>query len=138
MATPDIHAAIVKIIDDNAAVTTLVGTKVFGLELPNSEAQSMPQNAVVVQPAGGVGLYNNLPLADPRVAIRSYGSTPAQALLVHNAVYDALKAIESDLKLTVWIHAAMQAGGPMFLREPNVDWPLVLSSWTVIADETPV
>jgi hypothetical protein len=134
--------AIIDILKANAAVTTLVGTRVFGLELPRPEAASMPRKAIVIQASGGgvfrVGSSDYIKHSDQRIDIFSYGETPFEAQKVRREVVDVLKQAKRQVingTLIQWIN---RAGGSLALRDPDTDWPVCFESFQLFFAETAV
>jgi hypothetical protein len=138
VAVPDVVAAVVAYLRADAAVLAIVGTRVFGEELPGSEAASMPRASVVVSATGGYGQTDAVPLMKPRVDVRCYGATRAAAMTLHLAVYVALRALSRAVSATGLLHGAIEEGGPQSLRDQDTDWPLVWSSWIVLVGEEAV
>lgn len=134
----DVKSALIAFLKADADVTTQVGTRVFGLELPRSETDNMPRKAVVLVASGGaVPGYAaaTLPVEAQRVDTYCYGATPFEAEEVRRAVYGALKAMSRTKQGSVLLHWAEPSGGPMSGRDPDLDWPVVWNSWQILADE---
>lgn len=137
----DPTAAVVEwlVADPSIAEMTDAGDRVFGWELPITEAQHMPRAALVVSPAGGY--TEGLPEVLDRVRLdfRSYGETHDVAMrlaVLARARMRALGRWTSSLGLV--LHAPTRAGGFIPLREQNGGWPLVLRSYFQPFDETVV
>lgn len=132
---PDPVAAIVALLRDDADVAALVGTRVFGVELPSSEAPSMPRAAVVISGSGGsgIGAGSYVPIGQPRMDVRCYGATHADAAELHWTVYERLKHIAGEVYGQVLIYSASVESSAMYLRDE--DWPLVLSVWRPMVSE---
>ena len=144
MPIPDPLAAVRAYLLADALVNSLTGGRVYGAELPASDAGSMPQRSAVIQYSGGtaigpgarsyvrVGLY--------RIDVKAYGATPFEAAEVHFACHDRLK---NQLKRSVelgdtLLHNAVVAGGPINLRNGDLDWPLVLGVYEIMVGEVAV
>ncbi len=140
MAIPNPIVAIVTFLKADATLAALVGTKVFGAELPNTETENMPQLCVVVSPAGGSGpgSNSNLSFMSLRLDLKCYGTTPLTAWSVYLAVRDALKGLEGSVKDTVLLYDASIEGGPINLRDADLEWPLVLGTFNLRVSETAV
>lgn len=139
MTVSDPLAALVAYLASDSEVSALVGTRVFGQELPPGEAQQMPRPCVVVQAAGGFGERSDVPVQTLRVDARCYGRTLHEAMAVHLAVYGALKKrLRRSQQGDALLHSAIMEGGPRPLRDPDADWPFVLSSWQLIAADEPL
>ena len=131
----DIIAALRTVLLDSRDVITLVGTRVFAMELPKAEAVSMPRAAVVLVYSGGFPETRMAPVVSLRVDIYSYGETFHASGAVDRAVYDALKALSRHTSGDTLIHSVSLAGGPLPLRDGDAGWPVQMRSVTVTADE---
>ena len=132
---PDPLTAVQAYLKADADVATQVDTRVFGGGVPAGENASMPRKAIVVRPAGGIGLRSWAPLGQPRVDVLSYGGTEYEARQVHWAAHEALRDLYRQVHGNVLLHHATPGGGPLSLREDGTDWPFVLSTWVVMANE---
>lgn len=127
----DVIAALVSFLKADAGVAALVGTRVFGLELPAAEAGSMPRKAVLLQASGGVSLTAGT-FAEhdtQRIDAHAYGETPFEAARLRRAVKDALKPLRRQVVDQVLIHWVEPAGGWATLRDPDADWPDAFQSF---------
>lgn len=145
MTAVDPINAVVAFLRADSAVSARVGARVFSEELPESENESMPRQAVVVSSAGGglMGKTNNF--GDRRVDVACYGATLAQSRQLYNlAVRDALKnklerkVIADSASTSVLIHWAKISADGVTAKDPGTGWPMTLSSWQVLAAETPI
>ena len=67
----------------------------------------------------------------PRVQFKCYGDSPLEA----NGVYQALAdCLENDK--TYEVMSATLESGSIDLREPDTDWPYVLSFWRIVVRNT--
>lgn len=134
--------AIVDILKADTDIVALVGTRVFGVELPQAEAASMPRKAIVVQPSGGgvfsVGSRDLIEHSDMRVDIFCYGETVFEAEKVRREVYDTLKTLGRTIINTVLVHWINPAGGLLSLRDPDTQWPVQFQSWQMFYSERAV
>ena len=134
----DILAALVAAAAANAGITTEVGTRVHGMELPPSEAANMPRKNLVLAWAGGLPKNNYSGITRPRVDAISYGATYQEAEAVRRAATDFLSQIGNPAPLfqsSVKISCASQSGGPVPFRDPEKRWPVIAESWIVTAHE---
>lgn len=134
----DVIDGLVTFLKADAPLAVLVGTRVFGLELPPDEAKSMPRTAVVVQPSGGPTLVEGsyLEHTAQRFDVFSHGETPFESERVRRAVFDALKALQRVISAGVLIHWCDPAGGFANLRDPDTKWPINFQSFQAFYAET--
>jgi hypothetical protein len=139
MTVADPIEALAAFLKADAGVASIVGTRVFGGELPRAEISSMPRQAVVLLPAGGgaqgLGFQE---WGDQRVDVDCYGATPRDGWLLYLAVNAALKQLSHDEFSSVMLMSATPSGRGIPARDPETDWPVTLSSWTLLAHEIEV
>jgi len=140
MIPADLIAALIAILKADAQVAALAGTRVFGIELPKSEAASMPRQAIVLQPSGGATLVGGsyVEHTAQRVDLFAYGETPYQAYILGRAAAVALKQIRRRVAVAVLVHWVDPAGGYITGRDPDADWPIVFQSFQAFYAETEI
>lgn len=142
MAIPNPLEALVVFLKADAAVAALVDTRVYGAELPPSEATAQPRKCVVVTASGGGGAgpgdRSYMRVARIRFDVKAYAETPYAAWEVHLATLDALKHMERSVNNATLLHNATISGGPNQLRDPDLDWPLVFSVYELTVAEVAV
>ena len=133
----DVVAAVRSYLLGVPEVAGLVGTDVYGAELPRGLVDAMPRKVLVLRPSGGVtagpGVRDYTALMQPRLDVLHYGETPYEALRLERAVRAALGTLDRVVAAQVLLHAAIPAGGPITFRDGETDWPLVVEAWTVLA-----
>ena len=129
----DIITALVTFLKADSAVAALVGTRVFGNELPGAEASSMPRKAVVLSPSGGVSLAAGSFMRHDtqRIDAFSYGETLFESGRVRRAVFDAFHARRRGKTGTTLIHWIDSAGGWSSQRDPDEKWPRAFQSFQI-------
>lgn len=131
--------AIIDILKADSDITTLVSTRVYGMELPRSETANMPRKAIVIQPSGGgvfpVGSADYIEHSDQRIDVFSYGETPFEAQKVRREVLDTLKQLKRTIINGTLLHWINRAGGSLALRDPDTDWPVAFESFQVFFAE---
>lgn len=134
----DIIAALVSVLSADAGVAALVETRVFGGELPATEAASMPRKAIVVQPSGGASLTAGSYLGHDtqRVDVFAYGETPFEAERVRRAGFDVLKPLRRRVAASTLIHWVEPAGGYAAARDTNARWPRAFQSYQAFFAES--
>lgn len=137
MAEPSVITALVSFLKANSEVNTISSGRIFGGELPEGEAINQPRAAIVLRASGGGAMLGRsyIELSDPRVDILCYGSTPYQADAVHRAMDPALKQMRRNVQGNCLLHWANRTTSPMNLRDPDAEWPMVLSVWQVLYSE---
>lgn len=137
----DAKGALIAHLKTDTDLSALVGTRIFGDELPRDEADSMPRKAVVISPNGGgfpTFAQGTMPLNVQGYDVFCYGETLFQAEAVRRAAFGALRAMIRVTITSVLLHWARPAGGASSGRDPVTDWPVVWNSWQVMADERTV
>lgn len=139
MPIPNPVIAIIDFLQADAQVTTVMAARVFGAELPPAEVSNMPRECAVIKASGGPGSdMGYMKTNRNRYEIRTYGRTPLTAWDAHLAVHDALKQMVPTVTNNTKLNNAVQVQGPMQLRDPDVNWPFVLSSYSISASEVTV
>ena len=135
-AIPDYINALCDVLKADAAVTALVGTRVYGGELPNADNVSMPRACITLTPAGGIAdRFGFVDLTEPRIDVRCFGATPNQSHAVYRAVHGVLKNMRRNVQGDTMLHSARIEASSQTLRDPDTEWPMTLSSWQVLASE---
>ena len=138
----DMRVAVIAILKADTDTATEVGTRVFGDELPRSEADNMPRKAIVVAPSGGAPpswSAATVQLEVQRLDIVCYGATLFEAEEVRRATFGALRAVERVVSAGVLVYWARPAGGAVTERDgPDADWPFHWNSWQVCSAEQAV
>lgn len=146
MPIPDPLAAVVSYLLADTEVQVQVGLNVFGAELPPLPdlGFTMPAKCMVVAYAGGTaigpGARSKVPIGLYRMDVKAYGATPFDASAVYLAAMDRLvRTLERSVERgTTLLHNAVIAGGPIGLRDSDLDWPMVLSTYEIMISEVTV
>ncbi len=127
----DIIEGLTVFLQADIPLAALVGTRVFGNELPRSEAKHMKRKAVVLQPSGGPILMGGSYVrhTSQRFDVFSYGETVFQCQRISRAVFDALKQLQRSVSAGMLIHWVDPAGGFANLRDPDARWPINFQSF---------
>jgi len=131
-------AGLVAYLVGDTNVYTATAGRVYGGELPKSQAGEMPRATVLCALSGGGGPASDAPELRVTCDVSCYGATPYAALELYLTVRAALRTLARDTGASALLHSAVETAGPLELREPDVRWPVVWSSWRVIASERPV
>ena len=131
----DVLSALASFLKNDSALNELAAQRIYEAELPRKQNEYMPRKAVVISPAGGFVVTRDLPLVNPRFDVWSYGESFYEAHLLDRTMYDALKSISRVVSSKVLLHSVALAGGPNQYRDPNTDWPVMIRTISVSADE---
>lgn len=132
----DAISATIAALKDSAAVTALVGTRVFGAELPAAETVPMARESIVVAIAGtpstSPGTSDWIKWSRRRVDVRCYGPSFARAMLVAVTAEAQLKGWTRKAVGGILIDVFTHTAGPIQFRDPDLDWPTVITTWNVL------
>lgn len=131
-------AALVTWLAGRPELHTLVEGRVYGAELPPGAAASMPRKAVLCRYAGmgtGPGARDYVRRGSARVDLWCYGETPYEAERVRLVAYAALKELERALVGTTLIFPVVKLAGPIPIRDPDTDWPIVVDTYQLATGE---
>jgi hypothetical protein len=133
MSAANLEAGLVAFLRADAALAALVGTRVFGSELPPAETAAMPRRALVLRASGGVSLTGDsfLEHDTQRIDAFAFGATPLEAAQVMRAAAAALRNLRRSVHAGVLIHWVNSAGGSAAGREPTTEWPRQFQSFQV-------
>ncbi len=108
----------------DTAINTMLGDRVFAIDLPKSEAAFMPRQCVVIKPSGGASFQpgSYIDHEFQTVDVFSYGETPFEAEAVRNAVNDAFRLMRRNTTEQTLIHWVQPAGGWASNRDSDADW----------------
>ena len=131
----DMLLAAIELLKRDADVAALADTRVYGEEVPESEAAAMPRPLVVLSsvPIGGdAGGY--IELEELAFDALCYGETPAKAAELRRAVYAALKHARRQVVDETLLHWFKPLSGP---RPSRVDtqWPYCAQTWQALVSE---
>lgn len=129
----DLIAGLAELLKADAGVAAIAADRVYGGELPASEAKNMPRAAVVISGSGGISLTagSYVEHDTARVDAFAYGVTQHEATLVLAAVALAMRRIRRKVSEGVLIHWAQPAGGSTGGRDPALAWPRAFQSFQV-------
>lgn len=123
-----------------STVTAVIVARIFGEELPGTEANSMPREAIVLATAGGrqgLGASSNMDVGNYSISVRCYHKTLYEARALDRIVHEAMNAINRWAVVGQGgLHYAIQESGPFVMRDPDTDWPFALSTYALMTGET--
>lgn len=136
----DLMAALRTLALAEPSIAALVGTRVYVNRLPVEviEAQDPfhPAKMLVLRQAGGEFERSLLPVTSTVVTAICYGESDFEADKVRRAVAQWLHTLLRDCEpvADVLIHDVITTGGPIPLVDPEITWPGVAQSYSVLAD----
>ena len=131
----DVIAALRAFLLDQDEVVRVVGNRIHGGRLPQSNQDSPPEGAILLRLAGGTPIGGYVELQRPRVDVIFYHTSPTQADAIRRIVHPLLRAIRPFVQSGTKIHAVEEEGGPIAGVESDTNWPYVFTSWRVLASE---
>lgn len=128
-------SALVEYLRDNGYVVHRTESRIYSPELPAEVARVMPVNCIVLIPAGGSGYGsdNDMELQQQRIDVKCYGTTPYESNRLHAGLRQALRTLQREVRSRTLIHWLHEESSAISLREPEVDWPLTFSVWSMLS-----
>lgn len=134
MTIPDPIQEIRTLLLADADVASLVGTNVFGDELPESVRETMPAPVVVLLDAGGPGRVSMNLYRRTRIDTLCYGQTLSQSAQLHRYVREVLETMDRP---TGTLFTAETSSDGTNRRDPVTQWPLCIASYLVMSATDP-
>ena len=135
-AIQDVLGSLINILGADSTIAALVGAqpndRIYGLELDVDEASNMPRKSLMLNLAGGVGRDDYADYSVNRVDVFAYGETGFEANKLHRTTAAVLKSIQRETSSSVLVHRCSLESGGVFLRDPDTDWALIISTWSVL------
>ena len=127
----DVPAAFRTLLLTQSGVTTQVSTRIYCAPgLAREQQALMPRKCLVLLSMPGSEAHPQIPAGIEIVQARCYGATAVEARAVYNALFDAAQRLRKQRPATgQYIGNIVQSGGPFDLVEPEVEWPVVISTW---------
>ena len=137
----DALVAIIAFLKADADVTTQVGTRIYGVRVPQKKVAAMPTKTIVVRRVtggGGEGARSYVPLAAHTMDFRCYGRSEQETTDVYLALHDALFNMRPNVQGTTKLIDATDPNGPTDFVDPDTDWLFLLESWDIRFDKRAV
>ncbi len=134
----DAVGAMVAYLKAQSAISTLLSTRVYGLELPEADAVSMPRKAIVVNTAGGIGEASELDVFQHRLDFMCYGETPFEAYEVWRTLRTELRDMTKNVTSSTTLYNAIHSAGCFSFRDTPTNWPVTVDTWLVRIQDTVV
>ncbi len=134
MTPADLEGGLVAFLKADTVTAAATEGRIFGGELPEAEAASMPRTAIVLRASGGASLTGESKLEHDtqRVDVFAFGATPRAATAVMRAAALALRRLERSVHAGCLIHWVNAASGSIAGREPVTEWPRQFQSFQVM------
>lgn len=128
--------AVIAYLKAQSDISALLSTRVFGMELPEDEAVSMPRKAIVIRLAGGIGEDSYADTFKLRLDFFNYGETTFAARKTWRTLKPILRDMERNITSATMLYNALHSAGPVQFRDPDGKWPVVLDTWVISMQET--
>ena len=128
--------AMVALLSADSTISALLSTRVYGLELPRSEADNQPRKAIVINSAGGIGESSYRDVFKYRLDFVCYGETPFEAYETFRTLRAVLREIEKGVTSSTFIYGAEHSAGPFSFRDTETKWPHTIDTWLVKVQDT--
>jgi hypothetical protein len=143
---PEPLAALQSILSADATISSIVSDRVWLDEVPDPQVSMMPRSSIVLALSGGPNKYEGgyMELSSERVDVFCYGTTATTARALYRAAFNVLHFLTRTTVDDCLVHTAQKDGGPIWMRtdsvvfpgqvpDPTEHWPLIHSSWMVLA-----
>jgi len=125
---PDSSSVVMSYLRTVTALTALVGTRIYGLRLP--ESPTLP--AVVFQARGGQANPEIPDLAAPSYQFTCWGGTQREARQVYRALYDGLQGLSNQAVGDNMIVSAVEEVQGQEMIDPDTEWHFVLTFFSLL------
>jgi len=134
----DVMAALRQLALADADISALVGTRVYVNRIPKEEIKTAdtfhPPKMLVLKMAGGNGKADLLATDTSTIDTLCYGESDFEADKVRRAVWERFVGLTRETFSSVCIHHINPTGGAVSLVDPEIVWPAISQSYTLMAD----
>lgn len=130
--------ALVTYLKAQSAIISLIGTRVYGLEMPKADAASNPRKTIVITNAGGIGKDSDMDVFKWRLDFKCYGETPFEAEKVWRTLRPELRDLDRNVTSSTTLYNATHSAGPFYFRDQPTEWPHIIDTWLVKIQDTVV
>lgn len=125
--------ALVEWLKTDGDIAAASASRIFGGELPDEEAASMPRAAIVVSASGGASLTARTYVRHDtqRVDVLAYGETPFEADALARMCRLRITGLRRKVIAGCLIHWADVAGGLSAGRDRDAVWPYAFQSFQI-------
>lgn len=121
--------ALIAYLKADATISALLSTRVYGLELPEADAESMPRKAIVINAAGGIDESSFIEAFKLRLDFFCYGETPFEAWEVYRTLQTVLKQMDRNVISSTLLFSVIHSAGPFSSRDQRTEWPVIIDTW---------
>jgi hypothetical protein len=129
LGAQDPIGAVISYLNSQPGIINLVESRVYGLELPKADAENMPQQSIVINPAGGIGQASFIETFKIRLDFFCYGETPYDAWRVYLALHIVLKQMDRNVTASTLLLSFIHSAGPFPSRNTLAEWPVIIDTW---------
>ncbi len=134
----DVMKALRDLSISDSDINALVAGRVFVNRIPKKVIEDAPTfnppKMLVLRQAGGSAKADFLPLDKPLVTALCYGESDLEADKVRRAVFERFDSLSMEESAGVLLHWINPTGGAIPLREPDIVWPAVAQTFSIMAD----
>ncbi len=140
--TQDGLGALITLLKADSTISALIGTRIFGEELPETETVNMPRQCIVIQHAGSRRGNSYIDIKKIRLDFFCYGVTLKEAGEVHRTLESVLRDLERTVTSSTVLYQAEHSAGPFYARNreaaflTNTNWPMLVDTWLIKMQET--
>jgi hypothetical protein len=119
-------------------ITDLIDDRIYINKIPRADIEAAdtlePPKILVLRMAGGGSKADVMPTVDLTVDALCYGETDFEADKLRRAVTQRFTLLSRETHDDVLIHHINPTGGPISSVDPDLVWPAVAQSFTILAD----
>ena len=116
----------------------LVADRIWVNKIPRADVEAAdtfhPPKMLVLRMAGGSGKTDLLAIDKPLISTLCYGEDDYQANRVRRAVWEFFVSTARVISEGTLIHDINPTGGAIPNTEPDLVWPVIAQTYTVLAD----
>ncbi len=128
--------ALITYLKAQSAISSLIGTRVYGYKVPKADATSMPRKTLVIAHAGGIGESSRLDVFKWRFDFRCYGETELEAGIVLRTLRTELRDMEKNVTASTVLYSAEYSAGPFPFQDIKTEWISLVDTWLVRIQDT--
>lgn len=134
----DVMLALRTLVLAETNITDLIEDRIYINKIPRADIEAAdnrePPKILVLRMAGGSGKADIMPTFDLTIDALCYGETDFEADKLRRAVTQRFTLLSRETHDDVLIHHINPTGGPIPSVDPDLVWPAVAQSFTILAD----